>query len=71
MHLPEDKESIMRNVYQLKHTRHFISEGFSKATLNIRAELWDNVKRLREEGYFVVMKYERKLTKKWDEVRQE
>ena len=71
MILPEDKESIMRNVYQVKYTRHFISEGFGKATLNIRAELWDDVKQLREEGYFVVIKYERKLTKKWDEVRQE
>ena len=46
----------MRNVYELKDTGYYINEDFSKATLNIRADLWDKVKRLRGEGYFDVIK---------------
>ena len=45
----------MQNVYQLKDAGYYINEGFSEATLNIRAELWDEVKRLRDEGYFSII----------------
>ena len=58
-------------MYQLKDTGSYINEDFSKATLNIRAELWDEVKRLRAEGYFVVIKYDRIVTNKPDKVAQE
>ena len=68
LHSYEDKESIMRNVYQLKDTGYYINKDFSKATLNIRAELWDEVKRLRGEGYFTVIKYDRIVSNKRDEV---
>ena len=61
----------MQNVYQLKDAGYYISEGFSEATLNIRAELWDEVKRLREEGYFAVIKYDRIVTNKRNEVARE
>ena len=47
----EDKERIMRNVCQLKNTVYYINEDFSKATLSIRAELRDEMKRLRRESY--------------------
>ena len=63
-HSYEDKESIMQNVYQLKDTCYYINENFSKATLNIRAELWDKVKRLRGADYYVVIKYDRIGTNK-------
>ena len=52
----------------MKNTGHFRSEGFSKATFDIKVKLGDNVKRLRLEGYFAVIKYERNLTNKRDEV---
>ena len=58
-------------MYQLKDTGYYINEDFSKATLNIRAELWDEVKRIRAEGYFVVIKYDRIVTNKPDKVAQE
>ena len=58
-------------MYQLKDTGYYINEDFSKATLNIRAELWDEVKRLRAAGYFVVIKYDRIVTNKPDKVAQE
>ena len=49
LHSYEDKERIMRNVYQLKNTGYYINKDFSKATLNVRAELWDEGKRLHAE----------------------
>ena len=58
-------------MYQLKDTGYYINEDFSKATLNIRAELWDEVKRLRAEGYFVVIKYDRIVTNKPDKEAEE
>ena len=61
----------MQSVYQLKDTGYYTNEDFSKATLNIRAELWDEVKQLREEGYYAVIKYDRILTNKRDEVARE
>ena len=50
---------------------YYINENFSEATLNIRAELWDEVKRLRDEGYFAVIKYDRIVTNKRNEVARE
>ena len=61
----------MRNVYRLKDTGSYINEDFSKATLNIRSELWDEVKQYREKRYFVVIKHDRILTSKQDDVAQE
>ena len=71
LHLREDKESIMQNVYQLKYTGYYINKDFSKATLNIRADLWDKVKQFRGEGYYGVIKYDRIVTNKRDEVARE
>ena len=64
LHSYEDKESIMWNVYQLKDTGYYINGNFNKATLNIRVELWDKVKQLRGADYYVVIKYDRIVTKK-------
>ena len=56
LHLYEDKERLMRNVYKLKDTGYYLNEDFSKATLNIRGELWDEVKRPRGEVCFAFIK---------------
>ena len=53
------------------YTGYYINGQFSKATLNIRAELWDKVKRLSGENYFAVIKYDRVVTNKLDEVARE
>ena len=71
LHSYENKESIMWHVYHLKDTGYIINEGSSKATLNISAELWDKVKRLRGESYFAVIKYDRIITNKRYEVARE
>ena len=54
----------MRNVYQLKDTGYYINEDFSKATLTIRAALWNELRPIRGEGYFAVIKYDRFVTNK-------
>ena len=61
----------MRNVYQLKDTGYYINEDFSKATLNIRGELWDEVKQPRGEVYFAFIKQEKTVTNKGDEAAWE
>ena len=48
----------MQKVYQFKDTNYYINGDFSKATLNIRAGLWDEVKRFRDEGYYAIIKYD-------------
>ena len=52
-------------------TGYYINGKFSKATLNIRAELGDKVKRLRGENYFAVIKYDRVVTNEMNEVARE
>ena len=68
LHSYEDKESTMQNVYQLKDTDYFINEDFGKVTVNIRAELWGEVKWLGGKSYFAVIKYDSIVTHKRDEV---
>ena len=62
LHSDEGKENVMRNLYQLKDTGYYINKDFSKATLNITARLWDEVKQVRGEGYYFVIKYDRIVT---------
>ena len=66
MHSYEVKKALCR-----MYTGYYINGKFSKATLNIRAELWDKVKRLRGENYFAVIKYDRVVTNELDEVARE
>ena len=39
--------------------------------MNIRTGLWDDVKQVRGEGYYAIIKYDRIITNKQDEVAQE
>ena len=62
----------MRNAYQLKDTGYYINEeDFNKVALIIRAELWDEIKEFRGEGFYGVIKYDKIVTNKRDEVAQE
>ena len=55
----------------MKDTGYQINQDFSKATLNIRAELWDKMKQLRGKDYYAVIKYDRIVTNMSDEVARE
>ena len=61
----------MQNVYQLKDTDCYINKDFSEAILNIRIDLLDEVKQLREEVYHAIIKYDGIVTNKRDEVARE
>ena len=61
----------MQNVYQLKDTDYYINKDFSEAILNIRIDLWDELKQLREEVYYAIIKYDGIVTNKRDEVARE
>ena len=38
-------------------------EDFSKKTVEIRKKLWDQVKKLREDGKYAVIKYDKIVTR--------
>ena len=58
----KDKVDIMENVNKLKGSGIYVNEDFSKETLEIRRELWKDVKRLRDEGKYAVLQYDKIVT---------
>ena len=56
----KEKEEIMRQRYKLKDS---VRENFSKETVEIRKKLWDQVKKLREDGKYAVIKYDKIVTR--------
>ena len=52
----------MENVNKLKGSGIYVNEDFSKETLEIRRELWKDVKRLRDEGKYAVLQYDKIVT---------
>ena len=53
----------MRGRYKLKDTTYSVREDFSKETVEIRKKLWDQVKKFREDGKYVVIKYDKIVTR--------
>ena len=53
----------MRRRYKLKDTAYSVREDFSKGTVEIRKTLWDQVKKLREDGKYPVIKYDKIVTR--------
>ena len=55
----QDKIKILRNANKLKDTGIFINEDFAKETVEKRKQLWDEVKRLRLEGKYATLRFDR------------
>ena len=55
----KDKIEIMKNARKLKGTGVYINEDFSRETMEIRKRLWSDVIKLRQEGKFAVLQYDR------------
>ena len=53
----------MRRCYKLKDTTYLVREDFSKETVEIRKKLWDQVKKLREDGKCAFIKYDKIITR--------
>ena len=59
----KEKEEIMRRRYKLKDTMYSIREDVSKGTVEIRKKLWDQVNKLREDGKYAVIKFDKIVTR--------
>ena len=59
----EDKELILTNARKLKDTGIFIYEDFSRETVLIRQKLWEEVKKLQDQGKYAVLNYDKILTR--------
>ena len=55
----KEKEEVMRRRYKFKDTTYLVREGFSQETVEIRKKLWDQVNKLREDGKYAVIKYDK------------
>ena len=49
--------------YKLEDTSYSVREDFSKETVEIRKKLWDQVKKLRGDGKYAVIKYDKIFTR--------
>ena len=58
-----DKEQIIKNANKLKGSGIYINEDFSKETTEIRKELWLKVKKLRNEGMYAYIQYDRVISR--------
>ena len=54
----KDKVKILKNARRLKDTGIYINEDFSKETTEIRKRLWEQVKKLRDQGKYAIIKYD-------------
>ena len=52
----------MRRRYKLKDSTYWVRENFSKETVEIRKKLWDQAKKLREDGKYAIIKYDKIVT---------
>ena len=57
--LYEDKENVMQHAKKLKGTGIYINEDYSRETVIIRQNLWDEVKTLRDQGKYAKLQYDR------------
>ncbi|XP_065662726.1 uncharacterized protein LOC136085353 [Hydra vulgaris] len=55
----QNKNKILTSAKKLKGTGIFINEDFSNETMEIRKKLWEEVKRLRKEGKYAIIKYDK------------
>ena len=59
----KDKDNILRNGRKLKGTDIYINEDFSKETLAIRKELWQQVLKNRSNGKISYLRYKTVISK--------
>ena len=55
----QDKINILENAKKLKGTGSYINEDFSRETTEKWKKLWDDVVRLRDEGKYAILNYDR------------
>ena len=53
----------MQQCYKLKDTMYSVRVVFSKETVKIRKKVWDQVKNLQKGGKYLVIKFDKIVTK--------
>ena len=59
----KDKQAILSVTKKLKGKDIYINEDYSEETLEIRKDNWQTVKRLRSQGTYAYLVYDRTVTK--------
>ena len=59
------KETILKNSNKLKNTGFYINEDYAEETQKLRAALVPEMKRLRAEGKFAIIKFDKLIVKEW------
>ena len=60
----KDKTNILKNAKKLKGKNIFINEDFSHETMELRKELWEKVKKHRDEGKIAYLQYRTVVVKR-------
>ena len=60
----KDKTNILKNAKKLKGKNIFINEDFSHETMELRKELWEKVKKHRDEGKIAYLHYRTVVAKR-------
>ncbi|XP_065683441.1 uncharacterized protein LOC136096187 [Hydra vulgaris] len=55
----QDKNKILNAVKHLKGTGLYVNEDFAPETTELRRKLWEEVKKLRSEGKYAIIKYDK------------
>ena len=61
----KDKVEILKNSRKFKDTGIYVNEEFCKETIQIRKGLWDEVKRLRDDGKYAVIQYDKIVSREF------
>ena len=63
LHSYKDKTTILRSAKRLSGTGIFINEDYAKETVEKRKQLWEEVKKLRREGKYAVLQFDKIIVK--------
>ena len=55
----KDRNLVLKNAHKLKGTDIYINEDYSYETTEIRRKLWNDVLKLRLEGKFAILRYDK------------
>jgi hypothetical protein len=64
-----DKNRILNSTKHLKGTGIYINEDFAQATIEHRRKLWEEVKKLRSEGKYAILKYDKIFSRDFHDTR--
>ncbi|XP_065640541.1 uncharacterized protein LOC136073104 [Hydra vulgaris] len=64
-----DKNKILNSLTHLKGTGIYMNEDFAQETIEHRRKLWEEVKKLRSEGKYAILKYDKIFSRDFKNAR--